>query len=68
MIPFPCGDGTVSYVALIRSSVSGYLLPQRVVRHQCLDDRCRRQSADGKSLHAGHKFTPADLAVNKEVV
>ena len=46
----------------------GHLLPQSVVRHQRLDNRRRRQTAYRKSLHAVHKVTAADLAVNKEVV
>ena len=46
----------------------GHLLPQRVVRHQRLDDRCRRQAADRKSLHAVHKGAAADHAVNKKVI
>ena len=46
----------------------GHLLPQSVVRHQRLDNRCRRQTAYRKSLHAVHKGAAADLAVNKEVI
>ena len=46
----------------------GYLLPQSVVRHQRFDNRCRRQTADRKSLHAVHEVTAADLAVNKKVI
>src|SRR6266403_1936608 len=29
---------------------------------------CRRKPAHGQSLHVGHKFTPPDLTVNKEVI
>src|ERR1700683_5620578 len=46
----------------------GHLLPTSVVGHQRLDDRGSRETAYRKSLHAVHKGTATDHAVNKEVI
>ena len=48
--------------------VLGHLLRLRVVRHQRLDQRCRRQAAYRKLAYAIKEVAAADLAVNKKVV
>src|SRR5689334_24344637 len=46
----------------------GYLLPHGIVRHQRLNERRCRQTANRKFLYALHKRTAADDAVNKQVI
>jgi hypothetical protein len=41
------------------------LLPQGVIRHQCLDNGCSSKTADGETLHPIEKVTTTDLAVNE---
>ena len=41
-----------------------YLLPESVVRHQCVDDGRRRQTGDRKTFLPLQKVATADLTMN----
>jgi hypothetical protein len=44
------------------------LLPQRVVRHQRLDQDRQRQADGGELVQAVHEFAAADVAVDIQVI
>src|SRR5207249_8589654 len=46
----------------------GHLLSERVVRHQCVDERRRGQTGHGETLCPFEKITTADLTMNVPVV
>src|ERR1700722_5354285 len=59
------GNGLVSGLDSVIGA--GNLLAQRIIRHQCMDNRGCRQTAH-QSLHALHKGAATNLTVNEIVV
>ena len=67
MFPFPCGDGTVADSVLIRLSFSGTCMRPGVIRPQHLEQRRRREPADGEFLRAVAEIAAINVAVHVTV-